>query len=82
MTGSAVEDDDAAQETAGLIAVRDAVATLGGTLDAGPREERGYWVLAQAALRARVGLSATGFTGTRLRPVGWRARTTRTRRSR
>ena len=45
--GLSLEDDDAAQETAGLIAVRDAVATLGGTLDAGPREERGYWVLAR-----------------------------------
>jgi glucose-6-phosphate-specific signal transduction histidine kinase len=31
----------------GLLAVRDEVAALGGTLDAGPGEERGYWVLAR-----------------------------------
>jgi glucose-6-phosphate-specific signal transduction histidine kinase len=35
------------QETAGLVAVRTEVAALGGTLDAGPGEERGYWVLAR-----------------------------------
>ncbi len=39
-------DADAAQETAGLVAARDEVAAIGGTLDAGPREDRGYWVLA------------------------------------
>jgi hypothetical protein len=38
---------DGAEETAGLMAVRKEVASLGGTLDAGPREGRGYWVLAQ-----------------------------------
>lgn len=38
---------DGAEETAGLVAVRKEVASLGGTLDAGPREGRGYWVLAQ-----------------------------------
>jgi len=37
--------DDAEQQTAGLMAVRDEVAALGGTLDAGPGEERGYWVV-------------------------------------
>lgn len=38
---------DAGQQTAQLEAVRREVAQLGGTLDAGPREGRGYWVLAQ-----------------------------------
>jgi glucose-6-phosphate-specific signal transduction histidine kinase len=45
--GIGTEDDDASQETAGLLAVRDEVAALGGTLDAGPRKGRGYWVLAR-----------------------------------
>ena len=45
--GFTVDGDDAVQETAGLLAVRDEVAALGGTLDAGPGEERGYWVLAR-----------------------------------
>ena len=40
-------DDDAAAETAGLVEARDAVVRLGGTLDAGPGDERGYWVLAR-----------------------------------
>ncbi len=40
-------DDDTAAETAGLVEARDAVVRLGGTLDAGPGEERGYWVLAR-----------------------------------
>ena len=35
------------QETAGLVAVRNEVAALGGTLDAGPGKGRGYWVLAR-----------------------------------
>jgi glucose-6-phosphate-specific signal transduction histidine kinase len=39
--------EDAAAETAGLVEARDAVVRLGGTLDAGPGEERGYWVLAR-----------------------------------
>jgi len=43
--GLAVEGDDAAGQTAGLMEVRAEVAGLGGTLDAGPGEERGYWVL-------------------------------------
>ena len=43
--GLGLEDDDTEQETAGLIAVRDEVARLGGALDAGPGIERGYWVL-------------------------------------
>ena len=38
---------DAKQQTAGLEATRKEVAALGGTLDAGPRDDRGYWVLAQ-----------------------------------
>jgi hypothetical protein len=38
---------DGSQDTAGLEAVRKEVASLGGTLDAGPREGRGYRVLAQ-----------------------------------
>ncbi len=40
-------EGDSGGETAGLVAVRDEVAALGGTLDAGPGEERGYWVLAR-----------------------------------
>lgn len=40
-------DDDAAKETAGLAEARKQVAVLGGTLDAGPGEDRGYWVLAR-----------------------------------
>lgn len=42
-----VATGDGAQQTAGLEAVRKEVAALGGTLDAGPREKRGYWVMAQ-----------------------------------
>jgi glucose-6-phosphate-specific signal transduction histidine kinase len=38
---------DAAQQTVGLEAVRQEVAGIGGTLDAGPRDGRGYWVMAQ-----------------------------------
>lgn len=38
---------DGAQQTAGLEAVRKEVAALGGTLEAGPGESQGYWVLAQ-----------------------------------
>lgn len=45
--GLGLDDDDVEQETAGLVAVRDEVAALGGTLDAGPGEERGYWVMAR-----------------------------------
>jgi signal transduction histidine kinase len=45
--GLGLADDDVEQETAGLLAVRQEVAVLGGTLDAGPGEERGYWVLAR-----------------------------------
>ncbi len=40
-------DADVAAETAGLVAARDEVVRLGGTLDAGPGEERGYWVVAR-----------------------------------
>ena len=43
--GVATGDDK--QQTAGLEAVRKEVAQLGGTLDAGPQGDRGYWVLAQ-----------------------------------
>ncbi|HZW00285.1 MAG TPA: histidine kinase [Candidatus Deferrimicrobium sp.] len=43
--GVGIEDADMSQETAGLLAVRDEVAALGGTLDAGPGKGRGYWVL-------------------------------------
>lgn len=42
-----VATGDAKQQTAGLEAVRKEVAQLGGTLDAGPGDGRGYWVLAQ-----------------------------------
>lgn len=45
--GISIEGDDVGQETAGLMAVRDEVAGMGGTLDAGPGDERGYWVLAR-----------------------------------
>jgi signal transduction histidine kinase len=45
--GIAADGSDGDQETAGLMAVRDEVAALGGTLDAGPGDERGYWVLAR-----------------------------------
>ena len=45
--GIALDEDDADEETAGLVAVRDEVARLGGTLDAGPAEDRGYWVVAR-----------------------------------
>jgi signal transduction histidine kinase len=38
---------DASQETAGLVDVRKEVAAMGGTLEAGPAEGRGYWVLAR-----------------------------------
>jgi signal transduction histidine kinase len=41
------DGDDAEQETAGLMAVRAEVAALGGTLDAAPGEDGGYWVLAR-----------------------------------
>jgi glucose-6-phosphate-specific signal transduction histidine kinase len=45
--GLSTKDVDASEETVGLIAVRDEVAALGGTLDAGPGKARGYWVLAR-----------------------------------
>ena len=45
--GVGLSDDDADEQTAGLLAVRDEVAAMGGTLDAGPGDERGYWVLAR-----------------------------------
>ncbi len=45
--GLSLEGDDVEEETAGLMAVRKDVAALGGTLDAGPGEERGYWVIAR-----------------------------------
>jgi len=38
---------DVEQQTAGLEAARKEVAQLGGTLDAGPGDGRGYWVMAQ-----------------------------------
>lgn len=38
---------DPQQQTVGLEAVRKEVAQLGGTLDAGPGDGRGYWVVAQ-----------------------------------
>ncbi len=39
--------DGAAEETVGLVEARAEVARLGGTLDAGPGQDRGYWVLAR-----------------------------------
>ena len=48
--GSGVDTSDEEEEVAALAGVRAAVAELGGTLDAGPREERGYRVLARVPL--------------------------------
>jgi signal transduction histidine kinase len=45
--GLGLEDDDPQEETAGLLAVRNEVASLGGSLDAGPGDDGGYWVLAR-----------------------------------
>lgn len=45
--GLGLEDNDPQEETAGLLAVRKEVVGLGGTLDAGPGDERGYWVIAR-----------------------------------
>jgi len=45
--GVGLSDDDADEQTAGLRAVRDEVAVLGGSLDAGPGPDGGYWVLAR-----------------------------------
>lgn len=45
--GIAVAGEASEEETAGLIAARKEVAKLGGTLDAGPGERQGYWVLAR-----------------------------------
>jgi signal transduction histidine kinase len=45
--GRPADDADPTQETTGLMAARDEVAAIGGTLDAGPRPGRGYWVLAR-----------------------------------
>lgn len=45
--GLGTAEGDDGQETVGLIAARDEVAALGGTLDAGPGRPRGYWVLAR-----------------------------------
>lgn len=39
-----------AEEVASLAAVREAVADLGGRLDAGPGDKRGYWVVARIPL--------------------------------
>jgi signal transduction histidine kinase len=44
------DDSDAEEEVAGLAAARRAVVSLGGTLDAGPGEKRGYWVVARLPL--------------------------------
>lgn len=41
------DSDDAEDQTTGLVEVRDAVVRLGGTLDAGPGDDRGYWVVAR-----------------------------------
>jgi signal transduction histidine kinase len=45
--GVGISDDDADAQVAGLLAVREEVASLGGTLDAGPADDGGYWVLAR-----------------------------------
>jgi len=45
--GISLAGEDPAEETAGLMAVRREIAAMGGTLDAGPVEDRGYWVLAR-----------------------------------
>lgn len=45
--GVSTGDDEIADETAGLVAVRDEVAAVGGSLDAGPIDGGGYWVLAR-----------------------------------
>jgi signal transduction histidine kinase len=45
--GIAADGADPTELTAGLLAVRKEVAALGGTLDAGPGDDRGYWVLAR-----------------------------------
>lgn len=47
VTDDGLAAGDAKKQTAGLEAVRKEVAAIGGTLDAGPRKDRGYWVLAQ-----------------------------------
>jgi signal transduction histidine kinase len=47
VTDDGIAAGDVAQQQAGLEAVRKEVAALGGTLDAGPGKDRGYWVLAQ-----------------------------------
>lgn len=45
--GVSVEGQDPEVETARLIAVRDDVAAIGGSLEAGPGKKRGYWVFAR-----------------------------------
>jgi signal transduction histidine kinase len=45
--GLPVDSDPTGEGAASLLAVRDEVAAVGGTLDAGPAEERGYWVVAR-----------------------------------
>lgn len=45
--GVSTGEDDEDEETAGLLAVRDEVAALGGSLDAGPLRGGGYWVRAR-----------------------------------
>ena len=45
--GVSTGDDDVEEETAGLVVVRQEVAAIGGSLDAGPVSGGGYWVLAR-----------------------------------
>jgi hypothetical protein len=45
-----LDEGEEAEEVASLAAVREAVTDLGGRLDAGPGEKRGYWVVARIPL--------------------------------
>ncbi|MEX1297274.1 MAG: hypothetical protein AB1Z67_14010 [Candidatus Limnocylindrales bacterium] len=47
VTDDGIATGDTEAQTAGLEEVRKEVAQLGGTLDAGPGDGRGYWVMAQ-----------------------------------
>ncbi len=55
--GVGTEDGDAMQATAGLLAARDEVAALGGTLDAGPGDGPRLLGAGPLPLRARLALS-------------------------
>jgi signal transduction histidine kinase len=53
--GLSTGEENVDDETAGLAAVRDEVAAMGGSLDAGPTRGGGYWVMARLPIEPDAG---------------------------